>query len=162
VRDLSSLRCLKTIHGDLIVESTSALPSLDGLEGLRDVRWSVYIGGGCEYCYGNAALRNVDALDGLETIGGDLYLRVDCDSSDCERGSQSLGLDALTSVHDVTLRLGEQFGAISGLSALKEVALLEVFGDAVETISGFRSLETPSRSQVCRGFPSCGRSRSRS
>lgn len=85
VSDLSPLGCLSEVTGDFQVAEAVKLASLDGLEALKSVGGSLYIGWGCSWdqgdCRGNPLLRSIDALNGLTSAGG-VYITANCAESD--------------------------------------------------------------------------------
>jgi hypothetical protein len=89
VDDLSPLKCLREVGGDLGIYSTTALVDLGGLENLTTIGRTLYVGHYCDkQCQGNLALRSV-ALAGLRHVN-EIVVEPRCET---ESGSSPCALN---------------------------------------------------------------------
>jgi hypothetical protein len=139
VANLSALRCLSEIGGDLRFEYTEALRSLAGLEQLVMVQGDVVLtGDGCdEACKSNPKPASVAGLDGLVTIGGNLTYSERCSWAEPEdfcRDGPALGVfDGFHSlVHvggSLVINLTKSLTTVRGFERLERVGSLWVINN---------------------------------
>ena len=130
ITDLSGLKNLKSISGDLRIEANEVLTNLDGLHKLDSI-------GGALIIYGNPALTNIDGLcnltainSGLSIIGNLVLANVD-------------GLQNLNNIGgNLNISFNDILTNVDGLQGLNEIGgyLFFIFNDALINIDGLQNL----------------------
>ena len=130
IRNLDSLRQIKTINGDLVIETNWSLTSLNGLEGLTHINGDLEV-------RDIPKLRDFSGLSNLERIGGRCLIYLN-DSL------QSLfGLSKLEIIGNRFVIFGnKKLSDLTSLNNLEEIGgRFELNGsDSLKTLSGISSL----------------------
>jgi hypothetical protein len=146
VADLSPLRCLVEVGGDVTITDTSELGSVDGLESLELVGGALNVSPYCEdeVCYGNQSLTSV-ALPALRAAG-EIYFWESCSEFEpCTPVLRAIDLPELRDVGSVTLQNSAlehvAFGRLERVSqkfyVVRSEALVEITGlDHVTELGG--------------------------
>ncbi len=133
--DLSPLRHLAKVDGDLILDSNPQLTSMSGLDSLTSVGQRLDISG-------NRALAVLDGFPSLETVGTDLLvIKNDAlQKIDAFPSLRTAGSSVPWPYANFTVKDNVALSVLHGPGALTEVGNLSIFGDALTSVTGFPSL----------------------
>jgi acyl-[acyl carrier protein]--UDP-N-acetylglucosamine O-acyltransferase len=152
---LRGLANLQYIEGDLTVNATTLLPSLDGLGKLREVEGDLFI-------VINAGLRSLEGIGALTRVGGNLFVfinnslpnMVGLDSLTTIDGyalisvnavmENLVGLESLTTIgDDLQIEDNAVMTSLKGLSGLVSIGdILEIaFNPRLESLEGLNNLQ---------------------
>jgi hypothetical protein len=115
ITNIKALSALKTIEGSFFYYDISGITSLTGLENLKDVKHSFFIG---RQSLVNNSLTSLNGLKSLETVGNGLFI------SAMNAITTLTGLESLISVgHSLEIKYNNNLVSLNGLGALKSVGL---------------------------------------